>query len=628
MGQFLEFELKVGGQGGAEEVVRVRMERWCEYEVVAGPSQRLGQGRELKLLLVQAMAEVGAQAVPRLIEALGDGDLEVRRAVCEALGRIGDAQAVPALSVLAQVGNEAAQEALQQMGQSMMSLEEAVGELVQQGWWGVVIRTLDDARVRKLVVGLGAAAVPKLIEALGDGDWEVRRAACWALGQIGDTQAVPALIKAAKDNDSDVREAACWALGQMGDAAAVPTLLEALTDEEGIMCVARQALRKIKNKEAAIPALLQGLKDQNKSIRIASYAMLYNLDTPDSLLTLLHHSVNADNHISHIIDNYIAKHLLKVIGMKVAVGTLIKALKDEHIRKKASALLGWIGEAAASALIEALKDEDENIRQAAAEVLNRMRNAQAVPKQMKALADENASVRRAACGALGEIWSATESVSSLIRKLEDRDEDVRRAACEALGKMGAVEAVPALIKRISDKNWSVRREACWALGAIGDVQAVPKLIERLRDRDESWSVREAACGALGRIWSATESVSSLIQKLEDGNEYVRRAAAEALGQIGVAAMPLLIQAAQNKNLREAVVQVLGKIGVAAVPKLIEALQDRQTYVRTLACTALGVIGDGQAVPALLSTLQDPKAEVRRAAQKALQQIEAKGLTSS
>jgi HEAT repeat protein len=43
---------------------------------------------------------------------------------------------------------------------------------------------------------------------------------------------------------------------------------------------------------------------------------------------------------------------------------------------------------------------------------------------------------------------------------------------------------------------------------------------------------------------------------------------------------------------------------------------------------LGVIGDGQAVPALLSTLQDPKAEVRRAAQKALQQIEAKGLTSS
>jgi len=148
----------------------------------------------------------------------------------------------------------------------------------------------------------------------------------------------------------------------------------------------------------------------------------------------------------------------------------------------------------------------------------------------------------------------------------------------------------------------------------------------LGDRDSD--VRIAACGALGRIWSATESVSSLIQKLEDGNEYVRRAAAEALGQIGVAAMPLLIQAAQNKNLREAVVQVLGKIGVAAVPKLIEALQDRQTYVRTLACTALGVIGDGQAVPALLSTLQDPKAEVRRAAQKALQQIEAKGLTSS
>jgi HEAT repeat protein len=183
-----------------------------------------------------------------------------------------------------------------------------------------------------------------------------------------------------------------------------------------------------------------------------------------------------------------------------------------------------------------------------------------------------------------------------------------------------------MLAQVGDK---AAQEALQQMGqkVMGLEEAVGELIQQGR-----WGVviRALTIERVRKVMVGlgTAAVSVLIEALGDGTESVRAAACEALGQIGVAAMPLLIQAAQNKNLREAVVQVLGKIGVAAVPKLIEALQDRQTYVRTLACTALGVIGDGQAVPALLSTLQDQKAEVRRAAQKALQQIEAKGLTSS
>jgi hypothetical protein len=70
-----------------------------------------------------------------------------------------------------------------------------------------------DARFRKqLVEALGAVgtpAVPPLIQALGDGNSDVRVAACRALGAIGDRQAVPPLIQALGDGDRDVRVAAC-----------------------------------------------------------------------------------------------------------------------------------------------------------------------------------------------------------------------------------------------------------------------------------------------------------------------------------------------------------------------------------------------------------------------------------
>jgi HEAT repeat protein len=109
-----------------------------------------------------------------------------------ALGEIGDRRAVPALSVWAHAGEWVAQEALQQMGQAPLPLPEAVAQVVAQGAWGVLVRALPHEAVRAAVVELGTPAVPPLIQALRDGmSRDVRRAACRALGEIGDEQAVP-----------------------------------------------------------------------------------------------------------------------------------------------------------------------------------------------------------------------------------------------------------------------------------------------------------------------------------------------------------------------------------------------------------------------------------------------------
>jgi HEAT repeats/HEAT repeat len=97
------------------------------------------------------------------------------------------------------------------------------------------------------IAGVGAIAVPVLIEALRDADSRVRRLASTTLGQIG-LAAVPLLIETLRDADSDVRGAAANALGQIGPAAAeaVPLLIEALRDADSrVREAAANALKSI-----------------------------------------------------------------------------------------------------------------------------------------------------------------------------------------------------------------------------------------------------------------------------------------------------------------------------------------------------------------------------------------------
>jgi HEAT repeat protein len=152
-----------------------------------------------------------------------------------------------------------------------------------------------------------------------------------------------------------------------------------------------------------------------------------------------------------------------------------------------------------------------------------------------------------------------------------------------------------------------------------DASAVPALIQALKDSE--WFVRRYAAEALGQIGDAS-AVPALIQALKDSNEYVRRYAAEALGQIGDAsAVAALIQALKDSEeyVRRYAALALGQIGLPAVPALIQALKDSNEYVRWYAAKALGKIGL-PAVPALIQALKDSEEDVRADAAEALGKI--------
>ena len=80
----------------------------------------------------------------------------------------------------------------------------------------------------KVLVRIGAPAVPSLIEALKDEDSDVRQVAASALVEIGEP-AVPALIRLLKDRDEpgDVHRIATWILTSIGGLA-IPALVDAI----------------------------------------------------------------------------------------------------------------------------------------------------------------------------------------------------------------------------------------------------------------------------------------------------------------------------------------------------------------------------------------------------------------
>ncbi|MFQ5859145.1 MAG: HEAT repeat domain-containing protein [Anaerolineae bacterium] len=127
--------------------------------------------------------------------------------------------------------------------------------------------TLDDAAF----MGLGRTKRPghvtpllnALSAALHDKDRFVRRAAAWALGQLGDPSAVSALRAALQDKDEDVRRAAARALGQLGDPSAVSALRAALQDEDRfVRWAAAEALRAISEWEGVPILRTVGLKSK------------------------------------------------------------------------------------------------------------------------------------------------------------------------------------------------------------------------------------------------------------------------------------------------------------------------------------------------------------------------------
>ncbi|KAG0045895.1 hypothetical protein BGZ83_008901, partial [Gryganskiella cystojenkinii] len=317
---------------------------------------------------------------------------------------------------------------------------------------------------------------------------------------------------------------------------------------------------------------------------------------------------------------------------------LIAALKDEDgdVRLAAASALGKqsaLPESAIQYLIASLEDEEKDVRSAAVSVFSKwsVLPESAIQSLIAALKDEDEYVRYSAASALGRQSTLPESViQSLIAALKDKDKGVRSAAVSVFSKRSTLpeSAIPSLIATLKDKDKYVGYSAASALGSQSMLpeSAIRSLIYALEDGDED--VRYLAASALGKQSTLPESaIRSLIAALKDKDKDVRSSAASALGKKSMlpeSAIHSLTAALKDKDkdVRSAAVSVFGKQSMlpeSAIQSLIDALKDTDKYVRYSAASALGSqsILPESAILSLIAALEDEEKDVRALAASAL-----------
>jgi HEAT repeat protein len=246
-------------------------------------------------------------------------------------------------------------------------------------------------------------------------------------------------------------------------------------------------------------------------------------------------------------------------------------------------------------LIEDLHSGDLERQRRALQVFGDVRCTAAVPALLDLLAHRRRDMRALAIHALRRAGDAS-TIPALIARLHDRSAEVRRAAAHALAQMGDERALnPLAGVMLSDESSYIRWEAAKALGKLVSAlpaaslqgRVLPELLEAL-SADVSGYVRYAAAEALGRL-EARDALDGLIEALlNDSNDYVRLAAAKALGKINDPdAIPALIQSlnTNNTHIWHAAAEALWEMDVPAMPFVVEALIDEDAEVRRAALKA-------------------------------------------
>lgn len=126
-----------------------------------------------------------------------------------------------------------------------------------------------------------APATPALAEILaGEPDPSLRRTAAVVVAEIGPraSAASPELVRALKDEDSDVAARSRWALKRLG-AAAVPSLSDALGNGAGFdESVARTLSEMWSDAAEAVPALTAALDSEEERVRYYAVVALGRID--------------------------------------------------------------------------------------------------------------------------------------------------------------------------------------------------------------------------------------------------------------------------------------------------------------------------------------------------------------
>ena len=627
---------------------------------------RLNDDFWVQYSVVSALGEIAdASAVEPLLPLLGDDML--RQAATEALGKIGDPSALPALTELLCQGDPSARnDTLSALVKIHSKLQEARAN------GGETPGLLNGAKDRRALVG-------RLMEALRSEELEARKNAVIALGWLKEPCAVlemvpllaeyeleeyvagalssighaglPAMIEALANPDPNVRASLLRCIGWLEDPSALQALVQqAATQSPLVRIQAALALAPWASDPVPQETLMAMIEDPDTDVRRAAIEVLGRAASkgiPAKVRPLLRfgvpeQKVAALGLISHLPKcglGRIVKGLTADPSAEVraaAFGTLAAwapaklqidqimggLLDPEHIvRRSAAMCLGQVGLRNAEPLVtKLLQDPNPEIQLLALETLGRIGHPNSLPALSGAFRGGSKRHKIAALKAAGQIREKG-TIEFLSMALKEPDPDTKCAALDSLGKLMDRKALPAIMLALDDTEWSVRSSAISALESIRDPRSVDRLIRMLKDGETV--IKKQAISVLGQIGDSRAAPAIMPLVLD---ESIQGDALLALEKLGIPSTDSVSAMMERANTRTKCL-LLAALGRAKCPYatalLCESLEKEFLTVRCQAAKSLAACRDKSAIPALLrAQKEDPSGEVRREATMALMRLNA------
>ncbi|MCE5280094.1 MAG: HEAT repeat domain-containing protein [Planctomycetaceae bacterium] len=571
--------------------------------------------------ICRILVEIGAPAVPLLLEALKHKDARVRRDAAATLRRI-DPLPVQAVEPLLAALKDGTWTVRLQAAESLIEIApdrpEALDTLLDLLTWDDVQARSDAMRSLWQMGPLAAPVKDDLLKLAGGQDKKLAAMALQALGRIAPDS--PGLLAVAGDSlrNDDTSRTALRILIQSGSAAKpyrmrvveCQSFLNSTQLDTFLLatCLSRQEVLDDLPRDRGSSGW-QYHRDkwvQANSSRLAELGGLY--------ISLL--ASDSDDMAG------LAASRLSQLGpgpCRQAMKALIKTLKRQGLERE-----DWLCPGGDRFWTVA------NVRSAAAEALGQIGSdaAAAVPALMDALKDRSQSVRASAAMALGSIGpAAAEAVPLLNAMLSETDLWSLAPAAAALGNIGpkASTARADLEKLLAHDDMWVQLAAAEALLKIAPAhQEALGLLESIARDVEDDRRFQAAC-AIAQCPAQVDKGIALLEALEGPTEEVVKILA-ALGPKGKAALSRLC--ASGMDSPDAIKELLrvDPSNTAPLQKLASAAMDRSIPVRRRreSIWTLGEVGPVAktlAVAALEQALGDPDIQIRSAGADALATVD-------
>ncbi len=247
-----------------------------------------------------------------------------------------------------------------------------------------------------------------------------------------------ALLQAINDPNKNVRQAAIEGLGETSIPVPAKPLCQLLKDPDlTVQSKAIDALTKIKD-PTTVKYLIDILQDESEYVRRAAVEVLNEVGDPSAIHDLL-------------------------IAMRD---------KDWWVKVRAADALGSIGgPKVVDAVLELIKNKDEFLRRTAVEILNSIKDKRAVVHLAKALSDDDWWVRERAADALGQLGDKR-VVPSLLKMIKTHPESAP-VAIQSIASLNDKTAIKPLLQILSKSQDKWGKDILQALAILTDEEMLP-----------------------------------------------------------------------------------------------------------------------------------------------------------